>query len=143
MLTIFIVLSILKVYNVVNGKVRIIPDERFQYCEEDSKKLGEGEIAYGNITDVDIAFILEDENTVFIQGALNFKMRIDRPTSHVLIEAYKFDMGQWHKRNEQEVRDCCEAAFSPLGMYYPFFKDFKRCPLEPGVSNYHQVRGYF
>lgn len=117
----------------VLANIRVIPDDRVQYCHSD-EKLREGEIAYGNITDIDLNYVLIDENTIVINGTMTFKIDIEQPTFSTLFSGEQFEGTDWHKRLDHLIRDNCEDLFSPTSMYYPYSKDLKKCPFKPGVS---------
>lgn len=129
-----ILTSFFTIIILVTGNFRIIPDERYQYCDESAKFLREGDIVYGNITDVDISYIMIDENSVVINGTVTFIIPIEQETFSTMIVAEKFEMGEWHKRHEHVIMNSCKEIFNPLGMYYPYSKDLPRCLYEPGVS---------
>lgn len=117
------------------AKVRLIFDERYQPC--DGPKLGSDEKAILNGLDIDVEFYMpeDDESVMIANGSWTFKTNVESPW-YISVTGEKFEMGEWHKRVVQTVDDACKELFNPVGMYYPFFKKQKRCPLKPGVSKF-------
>lgn len=127
----FVLLVLISVISEGLSKVRIIPDERYQLC--DGPKLGKGDVARGKGVDIDVDYQLPDENTVIVNGTYTFKISINSPL-FIRITGEKYELAGWHRRLVQTITDACKELFDPMKMYYPYFKNQKRCPLKAGVS---------
>jgi hypothetical protein len=115
----------------VIGIGKIIPDDRTQYCN--GPHLRQGEPAVGNFSEVDIDFLVsDDETTVIVNGTVTFTKHVKeislRATGEQLLQ------GDWHLRIVKQMQDACFDLFNPLDIFYPFYKNQKRCPYKPGVS---------
>lgn len=126
----FLTIFIIFLYK-VSGRVKIIPDERTQYCE--GPRLKRGEPAVGNILITDIEFLVSDDEKVTLNGTVTFTKNLDnkifvKNTGEQLLQ------GDWHPRWVKVLQDACFDFFNPLDIFYPFYKDQKRCPYKPGVS---------
>jgi hypothetical protein len=131
MLKILIFLFIAAVNTVkVEAKGKVIPDDRVQNCQGPKVELNE--IAHGNIVDADLDFLVSDEENVILNGSLTFKMDIQQGY-FVRITGEKLDQGDWHRKTIKNMQDACFDLFNPLDLFYPYFRDFKQCPYQPGV----------
>lgn len=111
---------------------KIIPDERIATC--DGEYVKEGEVYIGNAGNVSGEFILEIDNRIRMVGGLHIKEEIDSPFFYKLVAEKLLPDGQWALKFTKTAFDACKDFFNPADVYYPFFKDKKRCPWPPGVN---------
>jgi hypothetical protein len=125
-----LILIIVSFYEVI-GKTKVIPDERVQYC--DGPPLGSGQPLVGNITTIDADFLVSDDEKVSLNGTVLFKKNIDG-NFVIKYSGEQLLLGDWHLKLVKVQQDACIDLFNPVDVFYPFFQDKKRCPLQPGVS---------
>lgn len=125
---------------VLSNKYKVILDERIATCDE--KYLKKGEVYKGRIVDVNLTFVLEEDEKLLIVGDMTSKVNIDTPL-FVQITASQLLMGSWQQRVTKTLFDVCHDAFNPVDIYYRYFEDKKRCPLSPGVSCYKNKKTVF
>lgn len=115
----------------VFGNAKCIPDERVQTCK--GPKLGKGDIAHGTIADVDLDFLVDDDENVILNGTITFKADME-DQSTVIITGEKYEQGDWHRRLVKVLQNVCFDLFNPIDIFYQHFKDQKQCPYKSGVS---------
>jgi hypothetical protein len=115
-----------------NVFLKIVPDDKIQYCEGDKVQLGE--LVKGNGSEFDIEFELIDEQTSRINGFMRMIVNGTPPVA-ARFSGEKFEMGEWHRRVIKTYSDVCHDFYNPLDVYYDYFKDQPHCPLSENVSN--------
>lgn len=111
--------------------LKVIPDDYLTTCED--KTLKAGEIFSGNFADVNITFDLQNDNKMKIIGGITFKTEVKTPL-FVLITGEKLIQGEFQKKLTKTVVDGCFDLYNPTDIFYSYFKDKPKCPLQPGVS---------
>lgn len=115
-------------------RVRIVPDEHFQYCT-DQKSSGEI-LLRGNITEFAVEYLVDDDEVITFSGNITFLIPISvKPATSVIISGEKYRQNGWHLMAIKNLQDTCFDFFNPTDIFYPYTKDLKRCPYEAGVSS--------
>lgn len=86
--------------------------------------------------DVDLEYLVDDDENVSLNGTITMKINAggDGYKSSLVISGEKYELSGWHRRTVKVLQDICFDLFNPVDMFYPYFKDMKRCPYKAGVS---------
>ena len=114
-------------FSSIFGKMEIIIDERIENCTKPGDEGGAFDIS-------NIELIAETDTEVFANGTLRFIKNLGAPW-YVNAFTEKFHRGQWNLfALDKKIPDFCAVMHSSTEMWYKYFKDFKGCPLNFGVS---------
>lgn len=111
--------------------MKIFPDDTFATCDGINLKVGE--VYNGTMANINMTYDLQEDNTILMTGGYYFKVKVDKPF-FMRVTGEKLIQGQYVAKVIHTNLDNCSDLFNPLGMFYTYFKDKKRCPLQPGVS---------
>lgn len=120
-------------FNMSTIGFKFIPDDYIASC--DGNFLSEGEVLKlnGDIFENNVKFILEDDYRVRMVGGLLVKTEIKSPLN-LRVTGEQRVQGEWAVRVTKVSHDCCIDFFNPFNLYYLYFKNQPRCPVQPGVS---------
>lgn len=126
--TVLIISIICEVFTV---KMNFIPDETISTC--DGTPLQTGETLVGELMDIDLKFILEDDKKVRMAGGFYIKTEVESKLFLKITGEHKI-RGEWIARISRVQVDACDDLFNPEDIYFRHFKDEPRCPWQSGVS---------
>lgn len=130
MKVITVVIFSLQVIEIV-GKLRVIPDERYENCDETPS---EGFFRLTNITNMYFEFKLTDDYKVILNSNLTLLVPITLKKKLIIkISGKHWYLGKWQERFTSTMLDTCTDIFNPLGITYRYTKNLKRCPYVIGV----------
>lgn len=114
------------------GKMRVVPEERYENCDESPS---EGFFRSTNLTNLFNEFTLTEDNRIIVNSNASWKVPITLEEKlFVRISGDQWYLGRWQKRFTHTMLDGCKDLFNPVGITYPYLKDFKRCPYDENVS---------
>lgn len=101
----------------IAGRLRIIPDERFENCDESPS---EGYFRFGNISDLFAEFDLDENEKIILNYNLTLKVPVSSEKKLFMrLVGHQYYMATWQPRFIHTYTDACKDFFKVILQIHP------------------------